>query len=64
MESWNDSTKKHLKSNYVTCMADANLLHTEGRKRLITKPIVDNSLIWYLKDSRDEAILTAISGVV
>lgn len=64
VESWNDSTKRHLKSNYVTCMTDANLLHTEGRKRLITKPIVDNSLIWYLKDSRDEAILTAISGVV
>ena len=63
VDAWNESTKRHLKSNYLTCMVDANLLRAEGRKRLITKPIVDNSLIWYLKDSGDEAILTAISGV-
>lgn len=64
VESWNDSTKRHLKSNYVTCMTDANLLRTEGKKRLITKPIIDNSLIWYLKDCGDQAILAAITGVV
>ena len=64
VERWNDSTKRHLKSNYVTCMTDANLLSTEGKKRLITKPIIDNSLIWYLKDSGDQAILAAITGVV
>lgn len=64
VESWNDSTKKHLKSNYMTCMVDAGLLRTEGRKRMITKPIVDNSLIWYLKDSGDQAMLAAITGVV
>ena len=64
VEKWNDSTKGHLKSNYVTCMTDANLLYIEGRKRLITKPIVDNSLIRYLNDSGDQAILAAITGVV
>lgn len=64
VEKWNDSTKGHLKSNYVTCMTDANLLYFEGRKRLITKPIVDNSLIRYLNDSGDQAILAAITGVV
>jgi len=45
-------------------MTDANLLSTEGKRRLITKPIIDNSLIWYLKDSGDQAILAAITGVV
>ena len=64
VESWNDSTKKHLKSNYVTCMADANLLRIDGKKRMITPPIVDNSLIWYLNGSGDQAILAAITGVV
>ena len=64
VESWNDSTKKHLKSNYVTCMGDANLLGIEGKKRMITPPIVDNSLIWYLNGSGDQAILAAITGVV
>ena len=64
VENWNDSTKKHLKSNYMTCMVDAGLLRPEGRKRMITKPIVDNSLVWYLKDSGDQAVLAAITGVV
>ena len=64
VESWNDSTKRHLKSNYATCMTDANLLSADGRKRLITKPIIDNSLIWYLNDSGDQAILSAITGVI
>ena len=64
VENWNDSTKKHLKSNYMTCMVDAGLLRAEGRKRMITKPIVDNSLVWYLKDSGDQAVLAAITGVV
>ncbi len=64
VENWNDSTKKHLKSNYVTCMSDANLLRIEGKKRLMTPPIVDNSMIWYLQNSGDQAILAAITGVV
>ena len=64
VENWNDSTKKHLKSNYVTCMTDANLMRIEGKKRLMTPPIVDNSLIWYLQNSGDQAILAAITGVV
>ena len=64
VEKWNDSTKGHLKSNYTLCMIDAGLLRLDGRKRMITRPIVDNSLIWYLKDSGDQAILTAITGEV
>ena len=64
VENWNDTTKKHLKSNYMTCMADANLLRIEGKKRWITTPIVDNSLMWYLQNSGEQAILAAITGVV
>ncbi len=63
VENWNETTKKHLKSNYVTCMVDANLLKNDGKKRFVTTPIVDNSLIWYLQNSNDQAILSAITGV-
>lgn len=60
---WNESTKKHLKSNYYSCMADANLIRYEGKKRMITKPILDKSLIDYLNCTGSQAILAAIAGV-
>ena len=63
VENWNDSTKKHLKSNYLTCMADAGLLRVEKKVRTITTPILDNRLAAYLERSGDHALLTAISGV-
>ena len=61
--SWNESTKKHLKSNYFSCMADANLIRMDGKKRLITKPILDSSIVDYLKKAGDHALLAAIAGV-
>ena len=60
---WNESTKKHLKSNYFSCMTDANLIRIEGKKRLITKPILDTSIIDYLKKAGDHSLLAAIAGV-
>ncbi len=64
VEGWNDSTKKHLKSNYITCMTDAGLLRVEKRVRTITTPIVDNRLAAYLERCGDHALLVAISGVM
>ena len=61
--SWNESTKKHLKSNYFSCMADANLIRIDGKKRMITKPILDTSIVDYLEKARDHAMLAAIAGV-
>ena len=63
VENFSDSTKKHLKSNYLNCMTDANILRQDGRKRIITVPIVDNRLATYLELCGDKAILSAISGV-
>ena len=63
VENWNDSTKKHLKSSYLTCMADAGLLRVEKKVRSITTPIVDSRLAAYLERSGDHALLVAISGV-
>ena len=63
VENWNDSTKKHLKSNYMTCMADAGLIRVEKKVRTITTPIVDSRLAAYLERSGDHSLLVAISGV-
>ena len=63
VENWNESTKKHLKSNYLTCLADAGLIHVEKKTRLITTPIVDDRLAAYLERCGDHAILIAITGV-
>lgn len=62
VEGWNDSTKKHLRSNYVTCLADANLLQIVKKIRKITTPILDSQLIRYLEQCGDHALLVAISG--
>lgn len=63
VENWNDSTKKHLKSSYLTCMADAGLMRVEKKVRTITTPIVDDRLAAYLERGGDHALLVAISGV-
>lgn len=63
IEKWNEGTKKHLKSNYITCMADAGLIHVEKRTRYITPPIIDRPLESYLEHCGDHAILIAMTGV-
>lgn len=63
VEGWNDSTKKHLKSSYFTCMTDGGLLRVEKKVRTITPPIVDDRLAAYLDRCGDHALLIAISGV-
>lgn len=63
VEAWNDSTKKHLKSNYVSCLADTGLLRIENKQRMITTPIVDSQLSLYLDSCGEHALLSAITGV-
>jgi hypothetical protein len=63
VENWNDSTKKHLKSNYITCLADAGLIKIEKKIRTITKPIVDDRLIAYLEQCGEHALCVAVMGV-
>lgn len=63
VDAWSESTKKHLRSNYSTCMLDASLIRVEGKKRIITQPIVDTQLMNYMKDCGEEPLLRAIMGV-
>lgn len=63
VEAWSDSTRKHLRSNYTTCMQDAGLIAVERKQRRITRPVVDEQLIRYMRDCSEETLLKAIMGV-
>lgn len=64
VDGWSDSTKKHLRSNYTTCMADAGLLRMNGKRRLLQKPLVDTNLERYMKEVGEEPVIKAIMGVL
>lgn len=64
VECWSDSTKKHLRSNYTTCMVDAGLLRMDGKRRLLRRPIVDTALERYMIDAGEESVIKAIMGVM
>ena len=61
--TWKDTTVKHLKSNYLNYLADANLLSGCAKKYSITPPFVDVALERYLQAREETAILKAITGV-
>ena len=63
VENWNESTKKHLKSNYTGFLGEAGMLRIEKKKRTITTPIVDDRLARYLERCGNHALLVAIMGV-
>ena len=60
---WKESTKKHLRANYLNFMTEANLLTTEGGQRRMTPPILDSTLEQYLKAAHAEAFIRALTGV-
>lgn len=59
---WKDSTKKHLRSNYLNYLEDAGLIITEKKTRKITPPILDIALERYLKSIDEEVIVKALTG--
>lgn len=59
---WKDTTKKHLRTNYMTYLVDANLITIKDRQRTITPPILDIALDSYLEACGDTAIIKAITG--
>lgn len=63
IEAWKDTTKNHLRANYMTYLADTNLLTIENKKRKITPPILDIVLARYLEAIGETAIIKAITGV-
>lgn len=60
---WKESTKRHLRSCYLSFMAEANLLTVIEKKKMITPPILDIALERYLKSVNEEAMIKALTGV-
>lgn len=60
---WQDSTKKHLRSCYLSFMTNANLLTVVNKKRTITPPILDIAYEQYLVSNGEDALLRALTGV-
>ena len=60
---WKDTTKKHLRTNYMTYLVDANLITIIDKQRTITPPILDIALERYLEANGESAIIKAITGV-
>lgn len=62
IEIWKDTTKKKLRSTYITYLVDANLITIIDKQRTITPPILDIALERYLEACGDTAIIKAITG--
>lgn len=60
---WKDTTKRHLRSNYLNFMTDANLLTVIDKKKTITPPLLDVALERYLKAMNEEVLVKALTGV-
>jgi len=63
LSSWKETTYDKVRNCYLNFMSDANLLRREGKRYIITPPILDISLEHFLQDHGDETILKAITGV-
>ena len=62
LAAWKDSTKRRVQSAYISFMTDANLLRNEGKRGLITPPILDLSLEQYLYTNGESTFVRAITG--
>ncbi len=63
IEVWKDTTKKHLRSNYINYLTDAGLITVANKEKTITPPLLDIALERYLEAIGESAIIKAITGV-
>lgn len=62
LAEWKDGTKRKVQSAYLTFMTDANLLRTDGQRRIITPPLLDIALERYLQAHGEAGMVKAITG--
>ena len=62
VEGWKDTTKRHLQSNYLNFMTEANLLTVADKEKRITPPILEPAFEAYLTQNGEIALLKAITG--
>lgn len=62
IEGWIDSTKKRLSGCYFNFLTEAGLLTTDGKRHIITPPLLDISLERYLEVKGETAMIKALTG--
>ena len=60
---WTEHTFKRLKGAYFTLLTESGLLKTQGNKKMINPPVLDESLESYLIKSGSKQLLKALTGV-
>ena len=63
IEGWIDSTKNRLSGCYFNFLTEAGLLTTDGKRHIITPPLLDISLERYLEVKGETAMIKALTGV-
>ena len=61
--AWTEHTFKRLKGAYFTLLTESGLLKTQGNKKMINPPVLDESLEAYLIKSGSKQLLKALTGV-
>ena len=63
IEGWIDSTKNRLSGCYFNFLTEAGLLTTDGKRHIITPPLLDISIERYLELKGETAMIKALTGV-
>ena len=63
IEGWIDSSKNRLSGCYFNFLTEAGLPTTEGKRYIITPPLLDISLERYLEVKGETAMIKALTGV-
>ena len=62
IEGWIDSTKNRLSGCYLNFLTEAGHLTTDGKRHIITPPLLDISLERYLEVKGETAMIKALTG--
>lgn len=63
LAAWKDTTFNKVRNSFFSFMLDANLIQKDGKRFLLTPPIMDIALERYLQYNGKESLLKAITGV-
>lgn len=63
LAAWKETTFKQVRNCFFSFMLDANLVQKDGKRFLLTPPIMDIALERYLQYNGKEGLLKAITGV-
>ena len=63
LAAWKDTTVEKVRASFFNFMLDSNLIQKDGKKYLLTPPIMDIALERYLQYSGKESLWKAMTGV-